>query len=171
MHALWFPFSLTVYAESRHMQALELKVPPVAVVLCIAALMWLASWAMPSFGFTIPAREIISLSVAVAGVVISGSGVVSFRRARTTVNPLKPESASSLVKSGIYLLSRNPMYLGLLVILLGWAVFLANALAFVLLPAFIWYMNRFQIEPEERALASLFGKEFVSYKSCVRRWL
>ena len=119
------------------MQALELKVPPVAVVLCIAALMWLASWAMPSFGFTIPAREIISLSVAVAGVVISGSGVVSFRRARTTVNPLKPESASSLVKSGIYLLSRNPMYLGLLVILLGWAVFLANALAFVLLPAFI----------------------------------
>lgn len=153
------------------MQALELKVPPVAVVLCIAALMWLASWAMPSFGFTIPAREIISLSVAVAGVVISGSGVVSFRRARTTVNPLKPESATLLVKSGIYLLSRNPMYLGLLVILLGWAVFLANALAFVLLPAFMWYMNRFQIEPEERALASLFGKEFVSYKSCVRRWL
>ena len=63
------------------------------------------------------------------------------------------------------------MYLGLLVILLGWAIFLANALAFVLLPAFILYMNRFQIEPGERALASLFGQEFVSYKSCVRRWL
>ncbi|MGH7257695.1 MAG: methyltransferase family protein [Nitrospiraceae bacterium] len=153
------------------MQVLELKVPPVAVVLCVAALMWLASWAFPTFEFTVPARQILSLSVAVVGVVISGSGVVSFRRARTTVNPLKPESASTLVRSGIYLLTRNPMYLGLLVILLGWAIFLANALAFVLLPAFILYMNRFQIEPEERALASLFGQAFVSYKSCVRRWL
>jgi protein-S-isoprenylcysteine O-methyltransferase Ste14 len=133
--------------------------------------MWLASWALPAFAFAIPGRKFISLGMAVAGVVISGSGVLSFRRARTTVNPLKPESATVLVKSGIYLLTRNPMYLGLLVILLGWAVFLANAAAFVFLPAFIWYMNRFQIEPEERALAVLFGKEFASYKSCVRRWL
>lgn len=153
------------------MRMLELKVPPLAVVLCIGALTWFAARALPTFGFTIPARHFISLSVAVAGAVISGSGVVSFRRARTTVNPMKPDSASSLVRSGIYRVSRNPMYLGLLVILLGWAIFLANALAFVLLPAFIVYMNRFQIEPEEKALASLFGQEFVSYKSCVRRWL
>ena len=153
------------------MQALELKVPTVAVVLCIGALMLLASWAVPTFGFTVPARHFIALSIVVVGVVISGSGVVSFRRAGTTVNPLKPDSATALVQSGIYVLTRNPMYLGMLVILFGWAIFLANVLAFVLLPAFVFYMNRFQIEPEERALASLFGKEFVSYKSCVRRWL
>lgn len=153
------------------MQALELKVPPVAVVLCIGALMWLASWSLPIFGFTIPARHFIALSMAVAGLVIGAFGVVSFMRARTTVNPLKPDSASSLVRSGIYRVTRNPMYLGLLLILLGWAILLANVLAFILLPAFILYMNRFQIEPEERALASLFRQEFVSYKSCVRRWL
>jgi protein-S-isoprenylcysteine O-methyltransferase Ste14 len=153
------------------MKALELKVPPVAVVLCIGGLMWLASWALPTFGFPIPARHVISLSVALAGLVMGGSGVFSFTRAKTTVNPLKPEAASSLVQSGIYRATRNPMYLGLLLILLGWAIFLANVLAFLLLPAFILYMNHFQIKPEERALASLFGQEFTAYTSSVRRWL
>jgi len=73
--------------------------------------------------------------------------------------------------SGVYRLTRNPMYLGFLLVLLGWAIFLSNALAFLLLPAFIFYMNRFQIEPEEKALTSLFGQQFVAYTSRVRRWL
>ena len=68
-------------------------------------------------------------------------------------------------------MTRNPMYLGFLLVLLGWAIYLSNVLAFLLLPAFILYMNRFQIYPEEKALASLFGEEFASYKSRVRRWL
>jgi protein-S-isoprenylcysteine O-methyltransferase Ste14 len=84
---------------------------------------------------------------------------------------MDPASSSSLVLSGIYKFSRNPMYLGFLLALFGWAVFLSNALAFVFLPAFIFYMNRFQIEPEEKALAGKFGQEFVDYKSRVRRWL
>jgi protein-S-isoprenylcysteine O-methyltransferase Ste14 len=75
------------------------------------------------------------------------------------------------VRSGVYSFTRNPMYLGFLLVLVGWATFLSNALAFLILPAFILYMNRFQIEPEERALASLFAEEFVAYKSRVRRWL
>jgi len=98
-------------------------------------------------------------------------GIVSFRQARTTVNPMKPDTTSSLVVSGIYRWTRNPMYLGFLLVLLGWALFLSNALAFVLLPAVIFYMDRFQIEPEERALHSLFGQQFVIYTSRVRRWL
>ena len=98
-------------------------------------------------------------------------GFASFRRAKTTVNPMKPDSASSLVVSGIYDLTRNPMYLGFLVILVGWAFFLSNALGFIFLPLFVLYMNRFQIEPEERALASVFGEAFASYRSRVRRWL
>jgi len=84
---------------------------------------------------------------------------------------MKPQSSSVLVVSGVYKLTRNPMYLGFLLVLLGWAVFLSNVLAFLLLQAFIAYMNRFQIEPEERALASLFGQDFADYKSRVRRWL
>ena len=153
------------------MHGLELKIPPVAVVLLMAALMWLASWAMPAFGFELPARVFLSATVAVAGLIVSGFGIASFRQARTTVNPLKPESASSLVVSGIYRLTRNPMYLGFLLVLLGWALFLSNALALLFLPLFILYMNRFQIEPEEKALHSLFGQQFLAYASQVRRWL
>ena len=153
------------------MHVLELKVPPLALVVFTAALMWLAAWAMPAFGFIFPGRYLLSASLAGAGAVICGMGIASFHRAGTTVNPMKPDSSSSLVVSGIYTVTRNPMYLGFLLVLLGWAVYLSNVLAFLILPAFMWYMNRFQICPEEKALASLFGEEFASYKSRVRRWL
>jgi protein-S-isoprenylcysteine O-methyltransferase Ste14 len=153
--------------------ALALKVPPVAVVLFMGALMWLVSWAwaVPVFGFVLPASLLLAVSLGIAGVVISILGIVSFRRAKTTVNPMKPDTASSLVRSGVYTFSRNPMYLGFLLLLAGWAVFLSNAVAFVFLPAFVFYMNRFQIDPEERALTSLFRQEFADYTSRVRRWL
>jgi protein-S-isoprenylcysteine O-methyltransferase Ste14 len=72
---------------------------------------------------------------------------------------------------GIYAITRNPMYLGGLVILSGWAIFLSNALAFLFLPTYVLYINRFQIKPEERALTALFGQEYVAYQGRVRRWL
>src|SRR5687768_3542732 len=142
------------------MPVLELKVPPVAVVVVTAALMWLVARAVPVFEFVFPARDVFALSLAVAGAVVSLSAVVLFKRAKTTVNPLKPDSSSSLVSSSVYAFSRNPMYLGFLLIVAGWAVFLSNVLALLLLPAFIVYMNRFQIEPEEKALALRFGLAF-----------
>lgn len=153
------------------MQALELKVPPVALGVLVAALMWLASWAMPTFAFHFPIHTVLPVGVAAVGAIISGLGIVSFRQARTTVNPMKPEAASSLVVSGVYRLTRNPMYLGFLLILLGWAIFLSNVLTFLFLPPFVFYMNRFQIEPEEQALRSLFGPQFLAYTRRVRRWL
>jgi protein-S-isoprenylcysteine O-methyltransferase Ste14 len=153
------------------MHGLELKVPPLAVVGLTAALMWLASRAVPAFAIAFPARNVLAVGLAVTGAATIILGVLSFRRAKTTVNPMAPSSSSSLVRSGVYALTRNPMYLGFLLMLLGWAIFLSNAIAFLFLPAFILYMNRFQIEPEERALTSLFGQEFVAYRSRVRRWL
>ena len=153
------------------MGVLELKVPPLAVGALLAALMWLVSRLVPGFNFVFRGREFLALTLAIAGTMIIVLGVASFRRANTTINPMKPESSSSLVISGIYKLSRNPMYLGFLLVLVGWAVFLSNALAFVFLPAFVFYMNRFQIEPEEKSLAGKFGQEFLDYKSRVRRWL
>ena len=150
------------------MHGLELKIPPVAVVLLMAALMWLASWAMPTFGFLFPARAFLSATVAVAGLLISAFGIASFRQARTTVNPLKPESASSLVVSGIYRLTRNPMYLGFLLVLLGWAMFLSNALALLFLPLFIFYMNRFQIERRKRRFIPCSGhSSWRTHRRCV----
>jgi protein-S-isoprenylcysteine O-methyltransferase Ste14 len=153
------------------MHALELKVPPPAFVLFIALLMGLISWTVPQFGFDFHRRVPIAVVLALAGTIISVLGVAAFKRAKTTVNPMNPESTTSIVVSGVYKISRNPMYLGLLLILGGWAVYLSNWLAFLLLPIFVIYLNRFQIEPEERALRSKFREEFRAYESRVRRWL
>jgi protein-S-isoprenylcysteine O-methyltransferase Ste14 len=150
---------------------LELKLPPVALGVIAAGLMWAASSAAPAFDFIVPANSVFSASLALMGALTCLAGVVSFRRAKTTVNPMKPDSTSTLVVSGTYRYTRNPMYAGFLLILLGWAAFLSNVLALIVLPAFVLYMNRFQILPEERALAALFGDDYTEYLARVRRWL
>ena len=153
------------------MQGLELKVPPLALVLLAGGAMWLITRAAPAFELVFPTPLIWASGAVIIGLAIAGMGVFSFRTANTTVNPMKPDSSSALVVTGIYRLTRNPMYLGFLWILFGWGVFLSNALVFVVLCGFVLYMNRFQIEPEERALARLFGQAFVTYRSQVRRWI
>src|SRR4051795_9236743 len=150
-------------ALAGYQSGLALKVPPVALGGIVAALMWFAASATPALYVRFPASFLSSASLALLGAVICLSGVVSFRRAKTTVNPMRPDSTSSLVVSGIYKYTRNPMYLGFLLVLLGFAIFLSNLAAFTLLPAFVVYMNHFQIRPEERALGSLFGREYQSY--------
>jgi protein-S-isoprenylcysteine O-methyltransferase Ste14 len=152
-------------------RGLELKIPPPAVLILSGALMWLAAWMVPKLGFLLPGHSYVAGGIALVGAVVSFAGFATFRRAKTTVNPRKPETSSSLVISGIYRLTRNPMYLGLLLILLGWAAYLSNALAFALVPGFVLYINRYQVGPEERALASRFGPEFAAYKARVRRWI
>ena len=153
------------------MNTLELKVPPVAVVLLAGAAMWLTEAALPSLTVTLPYRWVAALALAVAGGVVAVLGVVSFRQAQTTVNPLRPQGASSLVTTGIYRFSRNPMYLGMFLLLAGAAVYLANAAALIPLALFVVYMNRFQIQPEERALSAIFGSDFTAYTQRVRRWI
>jgi protein-S-isoprenylcysteine O-methyltransferase Ste14 len=152
------------------MGALELKIPPVVLVLLAGAAIWVLSAAAPSFALQVPYRQAIAIILAVSGVTVAVVGVVSFRRASTTVNPIRPQDTSSLVTTGIYRFSRNPMYLGFLLVLVAWAVFLANVLTLLPVVAFVAYMNRFQIAPEERALAVMFGPEFNAYKQGVRRW-
>ncbi|WP_149357027.1 methyltransferase family protein [Comamonas testosteroni] len=102
---------------------------------------------------------------------ISIAGMVAFRRAKTTVNPVKANMASSLVIRGVYRYTRNPMYVGLLITLLAWAMFLANLLTALWAVVFVLYITRFQIIPEERVLTSLFGAEYGAYKGRVRRWV
>jgi protein-S-isoprenylcysteine O-methyltransferase Ste14 len=153
------------------MRSLELKVPPPAVALVIGILMWLLSLVAPALDFAIPARILVAIILAVVGVGIAIAGVVTFARAKTTVNPTTPQASSSLVSWGIYKVTRNPMYLGLLLELTAWAIFLSNPLPFLLLPVYMLYINRFQILPEERVLTSLFGRDFAAYQSRVRRWI
>lgn len=150
---------------------LELKVPPVALAAVFAAAMFGLSVLCPVASFVLPGRIGIALALALAGLAIALSGVAAFRTHGTTVNPLTPSASSLVVSSGVYRFSRNPMYLGFLLALAGWAVVLSNALAALLVPAFVVYMNRFQIEPEERALLAKFGPPFAQYMAAVRRWV
>jgi protein-S-isoprenylcysteine O-methyltransferase Ste14 len=152
------------------LNALELKVPPLALVLLFGALMWL-TFASSVFTIALPWRLAFALIFCTVGFAIALAGILAFRRANTTVNPLTPESTTTMVTSGIYRFSRNPMYLGFLFVLVGWATHLSNGLAFALLPLFVWYMNRFQILPEERTLVAKFSHAFTAYKGSVRRWL
>ena len=133
--------------------------------------MWLVAWLLPSLRWLLPGHQVLAVAAAVAGAVISIAGVLQFRRARTTVNPMTPEASSSLVAAGIYRWTRNPMYLGFLVALIGMALWLASPVSLLVLPFFVLYMNRFQIVPEERALAARFGASFEQYRRSVRRWL
>jgi len=153
------------------MQALELKIPPPAVAALMAVAMWGISALTPLIEASALVRAVAAVLIALAGGVFSIAGIVSFRAARTTINSMKPETTTSLVCSGIYRLTRNPMYLGLLFVLVAWAVFLSSAWALLGPLAFVLYINRFQIAPEERALSAMFGTEYSAYKSTVRRWL
>lgn len=146
-------------------------IPPLALVLLLALVMALLHWRLPLLQWTLPGARGLAVLVALAGAATCALGVLSFRRARTTVNPLAPERASALVAEGIYRYSRNPMYVGFAQLLLGWALWLGSLSALLVLPLFVLWMNRFQIAPEESALEQLFGDEYRRYRQSVRRWL
>jgi protein-S-isoprenylcysteine O-methyltransferase Ste14 len=153
------------------MSVLELKVPPPIVALVLALLMWLTPAVAGLVQIPYSARVICAVALVCVGQGISIAGMVAFRRAKTTVNPVKASLASSWVIRGVYRYTRNPMYVGLLLTLLGWAVFLANPFAVLWVVVFVLYITRFQIIPEERVLVSLFGAEYEAYKGRVRRWV
>jgi len=125
----------------------------------------------PVGAVALPGHTPIAVALALVGVAMALAGVVAFRTHGTTVNPLAPSASSVVVSSGVYRFSRNPMYLGFLLALAGWAVYLSNAFAALFLPAFVAYMSRFQIKPEERALLAKFGRPFAQYMAAVRRWV
>jgi len=150
---------------------LELKLPPPLITLLAAALCWLVSAALPQLDVAVSGRVIAAGLLGLVGLIIGGLGVASVWRAGTTIEPTRPEASSSLVTTGVYRVTRNPMYLGLAILLLGWLIFLSNVAAFLILPCFVAYMTRFQIIPEERALERRFPDQFRTYWHAVRRWI
>ncbi|MFA5122386.1 isoprenylcysteine carboxylmethyltransferase family protein [Zavarzinia sp.] len=153
------------------MRALETRVPPLAVLAVFAAAMEGIALVSPSWSWRFAGQGVVAVVVAVAGVVVIGLGAFGFRRHGTTLNPVAPETASTLVTSGIYGITRNPMYVGMALGLLGWAVWLGHPAAALLVPGFVAYLTRFQIMPEERAIGAKFGAAFDAYRARVRRWL
>lgn len=153
------------------MKFLELKIPPLALFVVILLLSyWLAN-SLTFASFPFPYSQVISaLGILVSGI-IGVSAVWEFKKRKTTVNPIKVDNASLVVDSGIFGYSRNPMYLALFILIFCFGYYLQNLLSVSLSFLFVIYMNRFQILPEERALESLFGAEYVDYKQKVRRWI
>ncbi|MGB7421476.1 methyltransferase family protein [Comamonas flocculans] len=152
------------------MPALALKVPPLALVALSALAMWLLPpiAALPRLG---PWHMTLCIALALLGAAVCLAGVLAFRLAHTTVDPMRPTAATSLVVRGIYRYTRNPMYLGFLLMLLAWALYLAKLSALLVLPCFAVYLTVFQIKPEEAALRERFGSDFDAYAALVRRWL
>lgn len=149
----------------------EHRIPPPVIDATFALAMWATARLLPGLSADWPGRIALSVALALAGVFLALAGVVSFRRHRTTVNPLKPQAASALVSTGVYAFTRNPMYLGMLVVLVAWGLYLSNLAAAVLVPLFVPCLNRLQILPEERVLRARFGAAFDAYAARVRRWI
>lgn len=153
------------------MQFLETLVPPPVVAALAATLMWVVARAWPELRMDIPAARWIALALAAPGLLLDFAGVLAFLRARTTVNPMRPHKARELVTGGLYAWTRNPMYLGWIPILAGWAIYLEHPLTLLVVPLFVAYLTRFQIIPEERALTAAFGEAYREYSRRVRRWV
>lgn len=149
----------------------RLRLPPLVVGPVVALLMWLVARATPAWRIAFPGSEIVAWALLASATAVGVAGLAAFRRARTTVNPLQPERASTLVAAGIYRYTRNPMYLALGMALLAWGLLLEHAVAPCGVAVFVAWMNRYQIAAEERALAARFGADFERYRREVRRWL
>ena len=155
----------------RQYRDMELKIPPVAVIAAFAVLMVAATLLLPGLTWLVPGRLVIAVGMALIGSAISLSGVIAFRRHHTTVNPMAPATATTIVSTGPYRFTRNPMYVGFILGLTGWAVFLSNLGSFLLVLGCALYLTQFQIKPEEQELLKQFGKPFADYMASVRRWL
>lgn len=152
------------------MQWLEHKIPPPLVGLLCALAMGVAAPAVP-WGDLSPLQWAPALVLVGVGLVFDVLGLLAFRRAKTTVNPLSPGKASSLVATGVYRVTRNPMYVGMALVLSGWAVLLAYLPAVLGPVLFVAFITRFQIVPEERFMAAKFGGDYTRFCQQVRRWL
>ncbi|MBR9873393.1 MAG: isoprenylcysteine carboxylmethyltransferase family protein [Vibrionaceae bacterium] len=153
------------------MRKLELRVPPVAVFLLVVLLMYWLKGLTPTFMITVPFVEFVVAALTLLSGFIGIAGVYEFRKAKTTVNPVKPESASSVVNTGVFAYTRNPMYVALLLLIIALGLWWQHLSVILCGAVFISYMNRYQIKPEERALERLFGEDYLKYKNRVRRWV
>lgn len=156
-------------AEKQH--PFELAIPPAALLLVGLALGWAADRFLPAASFTFPAQRWVTFGLFLAGVAVILAGVITFRLHRTSVDPRDPGVASSLVDSGIFAVTRNPMYLGMTLMLAGSAAGHGNWFALAVPVLFAAWINRFQIIPEERSLGAAFPEAFAAYRQKTRRWL
>lgn len=146
-------------------------IPPPLLGLFCAVAMWALATILPSLRYDFIAQRPLGFIIIGCGLCLNFISLLKFRQSRTTVNPIYIEKASTLVTTGLYSFSRNPMYLGFAIILSGWAVLLGNPFNILTLGFFIMLINRLQIIPEEKVLLAKFGDQYSAYTNKVRRWI
>ncbi len=150
---------------------MKLKIPPVVILFLSLGIIFGISFVLPDLEYKFSYQTLLSRIFLAMGVLVAFSGIISFRLKGTTVDPSNPSKASSLVTRGVYTFTRNPMYLGMALVLVGGIIRIGNPVTILGLLFFVWYLTQFQIKPEEEALNDLFGDEYKDYCSKVRRWI
>jgi protein-S-isoprenylcysteine O-methyltransferase Ste14 len=151
--------------------ALDHKIPPPIVFAIIAIAMWAVAQLEPAVLIDRTLRLGAAGIFGLSGLAILALGVLAFRKAKTTIDPVRIKSASSVVTGGVFRYTRNPMYVGFTTLLIGWAFYLTDLWTIPGPVVFILFITRFQIIPEERAMSLKFGREYDEYRKRVRRWL
>jgi protein-S-isoprenylcysteine O-methyltransferase Ste14 len=146
-------------------------IPPPIVTATLAALMWWINQQLPELQLTGKFNKPLAYVLVLIALGLMLATVIEFWKLRTTVNPMKPGNTLALATNGVMRLSRNPIYLGDAILLVAWSIWLGSLVALIALPIFVIYINRFQIEPEERALRLKFSTQFERYCNSVRRWI
>lgn len=149
---------------------LKLKIPPPVYMLAFAGLMWLLNKHFPISHWIIPPWNNIGLLTIGSAFLLDLTSLLLFVSKKTTPNPIRPDNTQHLVITGMYRFSRNPMYVGLTLLLFGWAIYLGSITPFLLLPFYPWLITVQQIRPEEIILEQKFGQNYLDYKQQVRRW-
>ena len=151
---------------------MHLRIPPPIVALIGILLIFLSKDYILILYLHPHLQNTLSILFLIIGFVIIFSATKEFKKSETTVNPMKPETSTSLVTSGIFKYTRNPMYLGLTSILLASCFYFSSLLGIIVyVPLFILYITVFQIIPEEETMKGLFNDEYLDYCSKVRRWI
>ena len=148
---------------------MKTKIPPPIIALMCIAINYLSTHFINPFKF--PNIEIIGVFILLAGLVTAFLGYLLFKKYKTTVNPINPEKTTILVTTGIFSITRNPMYLGLFFVICSTVLFFGSWFGIIILIFFVWYINKFQIIPEEETMKKKFGNKYNEYKKNVRRWI
>ena len=152
-------------------KTLELLIPPLPLTIALCGIIFLCHSLTPQYSLSINSAIEWGMAFWVLGIAFVLPAAISFFKAKTTVDPRTPEKSNKLVINGLYKLSRNPMYVGFLFLIVGTACYTGHVSGLLLSISFIPYMNRFQISLEEQHLTSTFGDEYIQYCNSVRRWL
>ena len=148
---------------------MKTKIPPPIIALICIVINYLSTYLLNPIKF--PNIEIIGGLILLLGVVTAVLATLLFKKDKTTVDPMNPEETTTLVTNGIFSITRNPMYLGLFLSISSTILFFGSWFGIIILMFFVWYINKFQIIPEEEAMEKLFGNKYSEYRQKVRRWI